>query len=305
VDDVLVKARERKMYEWGTNRTEVTVLVIIYNEMEMTALVDSEGRVLREDTPFGWAMVAATAEEAMKSNVGADAPNIDLLTELGVPVQGLIKNPDNCVELKLALHGLHFAIDEVAGSRMSVEQGSNGVVNVTLRAKSSGEEPFDPATREAALASTAYIQSDAPEIRAKAEEITRGISDPHEKALAIKRWVYSSVNKKLTVSIPSALDVLNQREGDCNEHTYLYVALARAAGIPAQVRVGVVYKDGRCFYHAWPAVHVGRWLELDPTLNYDEVGVRHITLLQGELSTQAKLMSAIGQLRVEVLEQKY
>lgn len=306
VEDVLVKALEKKSITWGTNTTEATVLSVNYNGMEMTAYVDGDGRVLREETPFGWAMVAATADEALREDRSAGAARLDLLTELGVPVKGSIKNPDACKELSLDLHGLNFSLRDVASPRMQVEPGTNGALRITLRkAADFPADPLEPAVRENALAATPFIQSDDPAMRAKAEEITRGISDARTQALAIKEWVYKSVRKNLTASIPSALDVLKQREGDCNEHTYLYVALARAAGLPAQVRAGIVYKEGRYLYHAWPAVHIGRWLELDPTWNEDEAGVAHITLLQGELSSQAKLMGAIGRLRIEVVEQKY
>lgn len=306
VDEVLVKALGRKMYAWGTNNTEATELAVTYHGTTMNALIDAQGQILREDTPYGWSMVATTADEALRADTTSGAEAGDLLTNLGVPVRGQIRDPDACRELKVRLSGLHFSIEEVSGARQRAEEGTNATAIVTLRAGARGDErPLLDEEREAALASTPYIQAGDPAMRRKAEEITHGLAGDHEKALAIAHWVYKSVKKSLTVSIPSALDVLSQREGDCNEHTYLFVGLARAAGLPAQVRVGIVYKDEGYFYHAWPAVYVGRWLELDPTLNYDEVGTRHITLLQGELGSQAKLMSVLGQLRVEVLEQKY
>ncbi len=73
-------------------------------------------------------------------------------------------------------------------------------------------------------------------------------------------------------SLPSAAEVLRTRVGDCNEHTALFVALARAAGLPARIAVGLVYLRGGFYYHAWPEVYVeergrGLWLPVDPTLN--------------------------------------
>jgi hypothetical protein len=98
--------------------------------------------------------------------------------------------------------------------------------------------------------------------------------------------------------------VLLRREGDCNEHTYLAVALARAVGIPARITVGIVCHEGAFYYHAWPAFHVGAagWLETDPTFGQDRVDATHIALLQGELQSQAELTRVFGRLRVEVVE---
>ena len=47
---------------------------------------------------------------------------------------------------------------------------------------------------------------------------------------ASSRYVNALLEKKPTVSLPSAREVLRTRIGDCNEHTVLYVAMARAAG---------------------------------------------------------------------------
>ena len=69
--------------------------------------------------------------------------------------------------------------------------------------------------------------------------------------------MHSIIEKKPTVSLPSALEVLKTRVGDCNEHTALYVAMARALGIPARIAVGLVYLRGAFYYHAWAEV----WLE--------------------------------------------
>ena len=64
------------------------------------------------------------------------------------------------------------------------------------------------------------------------------------------------LEKKPTVSLPSAREVLRTRVGDCNEHTVLYVAMARALGLPARIAVGLVYLRGAFYYHAWPEVYV-------------------------------------------------
>ncbi len=53
---------------------------------------------------------------------------------------------------------------------------------------------------------------------------------------------------KMSLSIPSALEVLEQRAGDCNEHTVLFTALARAAGIPCRVATGLAWSTGQFYY---------------------------------------------------------
>src|SRR5205823_9582341 len=123
------------------------------------------------------------------------------------------------------------------------------------------------------LAAEAFIESDAPEILAEAAKAVNGVTGTRARADRLTRYVNALLEKKPTVSLPSALEVLRTRVGDCNEHTALYVAMARALGLPARIAVGLVYVRGGFYYHAWPEVYVqegrgqGRWLPVDPTLN--------------------------------------
>ena len=66
----------------------------------------------------------------------------------------------------------------------------------------------------------------------------RGAQGPRARAERLVRHVNALLEKKPTVSLPSALEVLRTRVGDCNEHTALYVAMARAAGHPRPHRGG-------------------------------------------------------------------
>jgi transglutaminase-like putative cysteine protease len=123
-------------------------------------------------------------------------------------------------------------------------------------------------------------------------------------AQLLNTWVYENVTKKPTLTIPSALDVLKSKEGDCNEHTILYVALARALGLPARVAVGVVYFNGAFYYHAWPEVWLGEevgWIPTDPTFGMFPADASRIRLAMGSLQNQMAVARFMGKLKIEVL----
>ena len=104
-------------------------------------------------------------------------------------------------------------------------------------------------------------------------------------------------------SIPNALDALSSREGDCNEHSSLTVALLRAVGIPARVEVGIVYVGGAFYYHAWIGIFMGgRWIASDPTFGQFIADPTHIKLEYGGFEEQAKLYKVINKLKISVLE---
>jgi transglutaminase-like putative cysteine protease len=104
------------------------------------------------------------------------------------------------------------------------------------------------------------------------------------------------------MSIPSAVDVLEHKVGDCNEHAVLAAALLRAAGVPARLAVGVVYFEGRFYYHAWLEVYYGRWMAVDPLSGQIPADATHIRFLTGGLSRQSDMVRVIGRLKIEVVE---
>ena len=99
--------------------------------------------------------------------------------------------------------------------------------------------------------------------------------------------------------------MLEQRRGDCNEHAVLYTALARAAGLPTRIAIGVVWSeelDG-FYYHAWPEVAIdGRWHWLDPTLGQPTADATHVKILNGGIESWSRLLPWLGKMQIEIEE---
>ena len=146
------------------------------------------------------------------------------------------------------------------------------------------------------------IQSDDPRIQEEARRaVGRWSRNPKEAAARLTTRVDRMLSKSVTFSIPSALQVLDSRQGDCNEHTVLYVAMARALGLPARTAVGLVYLNGSFFYHAWPEVWLGEWVAVDPTFGQYPADAAHIRFVVGGLAQQVEIVRLIGRLNIEVL----
>jgi transglutaminase-like putative cysteine protease len=156
------------------------------------------------------------------------------------------------------------------------------------------------------LAAEPLVQSDHPRIIEAAQNMAFGggarrAADPRETAARLTGGVYRRLAKEITFSVPSALQVLESGQGDCNEHTVLYVALARALGLPARTAVGLVYLDGAFYYHAWPEVWLDGWVAVDPTFGQAPADAAHIRFIVGGLAQQVELLRLIGRLRIDVL----
>ena len=303
VQTLAVEALRRESITLAGARHPATVLATEYHGARILSWIDPSGLMLRQQTPFGWVMERCTIEEAFVALRDAGAA-VDILRHLAVRCRGTIPEPRGATRLRLVLSGVQFNRADLESARQQVLRldETEAEILVTSRGADAGPgEPLSVQERRMYLAASRALQSDHADIRRTAERITRGARSDNKKADAILDWVFANLEKAPTVSIPSALDVLTTRRGDCNEHTYLFVALARAAGLPAAVRVGIAYAHGAFYYHAWPAVHIGRWVEMDPTWGQKRVDATHVGLLEGELVDQLSLLKMIGNLEVEVV----
>lgn len=259
--------------------------------------VDGGGHVLREEETGGMMMVATTKERALEIPDVSTA-GIDILDELAVPCSGKIDDPREAQSLTVRIDGLEpdlFDLEDdfqsvISVSPLIVEIHPGSIDSSTL----SDRRPY--------LASEPLVQSDHPKIVAAAGKIVAHEGTLRRKAEKISEWVYENVKKDYTVSLPSAVDVLDVRKGDCNEHSALFAALARASGIPTKICIGLVYKDGRFYYHAWPAVHLDGWVPKDPTFGQQIADATHIKLLEGGFDRQADLLRVVGKISITVLD---
>jgi len=318
VSDVRVEALRREKLKSAGREQEANVLKLVYQGLETLSWMDAEGRILRQETPFGWIMTLCSAKDVMafkQDATGADesARADDLLMAMAVPCRGQVQNPRTCRMLKIKMNGARISPQELASPRQIVADQEDRRVCLTVHAQPTpcqvGARGAAPEALRPLLASSPAIQADHPDMVRQARAIVGDETNSWKAAQAIGDWVFRAIEKKAAVSLPSALDVLARREGDCNEHTYLFVALARAAGLPAQIHVGLVYSEmdgapGAFYYHAWPSVYVGEWVELDPTLGQKTVDATHISVTQGEVADQMKLLGLLGQVSVEIVEEQ-
>jgi transglutaminase-like putative cysteine protease len=146
------------------------------------------------------------------------------------------------------------------------------------------------------------VESDDPQVMNMAAEIAGDSRDPLCVAGGLLQWVYRNIEKKPVLSIPSALEVLRTRVGDCNEHAALLTALLRASGIPARLSLGLVYSRDKFYYHAWTEAWLGAWISMDPTLNQMPVDASHIKWIEGNLSRQVEIVRVMDRLKIEVID---
>lgn len=280
-----------------------------FNGVETRQLVDSDGQVLREEGSLGLRAERMTREDAMALSNGTP-PDLIALTNIAVAP---IANAEGSHIVTITPGGVS-ASRFVNDPPLQTVAGEKITISVPLLA----ELPHLPVAAQGAIEETdtepaMSIPSTNPEMIARAVAVLGGEPDRVEAARKLNDWVHHYVQKVPTIGIPNGMEVLRTGEGDCNEHTALYVSLARAVGIPARISAGLVYAPaiGEAFYyHAWPEVRIGPigpdgaagWVPVDPTFGQFPADATHLKIVNGDLDKQIEIMGLIGKVSLVVNE---
>ncbi len=292
------------------NNMEIeTVLVDITNQQKLQARawIDNEGNVVKVKTPFSLIMIDEPVLEATTIDLDTIV-DIDLYHEVAIPAVIENKSGDFISYLKVKLSGVNLDEERLKSFNQIVFKKEDSYI-IEIRTKdinAKGSKTIDGlngAFHEYTQPTT-FIQSDHKEIIRQARQIVRGENNAWSAVKLLSEWVNQSIKQIPTVSVPSALDILHKRQGDCNEIVTLFAALANSLGIPAYPVLGLVYYNGAFFYHSWVNVYVGEWIAIDPTFNQLPADATHIQLSKGAISQYIDLAGMIGVIDVEVLEYK-
>jgi len=290
------------------NAEEAYWLERTFQGMTSRMLITPAGEVIREESAMGLSLQRMGREEAL-ALVEAAKP-VDMVRMTAIKLKKPLPKARRLAVTQLKVSGVPIERLRAYPPIQHVE-GDVVTIRMPLMAEIPREPLNIPLPEQAAfLEHTIFLPTEHPEIQAKAAELVEGASDRRDAAKRIHDWVYKSVEKRPVIGVPNGLEVLRSLQGDCNEHTSLYVSLARAAGIPARIAAGVVYAEpgdgtGAFFYHAWPEVYLGGqtpWVPIDPTLNTFPADATHFKLVEGDLDRQIEIISMIGQLQIEVLD---
>ena len=294
-------------------------IVSNFNDIETRSLVSVNGEILRQEGALGISMVRMTPEEAQQ--FGSDKDPVDLISLSAVNLKGKIKNPRSSRNLSFKVDGVKM---EKVFHQPPLQTVGKRIVTIDIPVLAElPSEPMgltDPSEdQEQWLTDALDIPSEHPKIIKKAEAVTKDASNRLDAVQKLNQFVYEYLEKTPVIGVPNGLNVLQDAQGDCNEHTILFVSLARSVNIPTRLAAGVVYSDrsgpiGQFYYHAWPEVLMGErdtpagkeevWLPIDPTFGQVPADATHIKLVEGGLDRQVEIMAFLGQLELTLVKQK-
>lgn len=131
------------------------------------------------------------------------------------------------------------------------------------------------------LGSVERIDSDDPEIIAKAKEITEGQTTDYKKAQAIFEYINMNMNYNTSSSYANkgSISALKNMSGVCEEFATLFGAMARSLDIPTRLIEGYKVEDEysgdtiigkKIVNHVWDEIYLEDygWVPVEPTIIY-------------------------------------
>jgi hypothetical protein len=285
-----------------STRTAVKV-AMKFKGITQFAWIDKNGGLLKEEGILGIRM-----EKTSRRDIGSRRDleaGVDLTRTASIASNVVLNDLKRLTTLRVQFSGIAMKSAQINGGRQHLKANV-----LTIRKESLAGLDIDMASQRLGilekiyLKPTPFIQSNSPEIRDLARRIVANHTTGLDRMRSLVDWVNQHIEKRPVLSLPDALSTLENRVGDCNEHAVLLAALARAAGIPCRIEAGLVYLQGRFYYHAWNRVYLGRWITVDALFNQIPADVSHIRLVTGSARQQLDLMAVIGRISLKVLEYK-
>ncbi len=278
----------------------VTKIAERFGGTTVHAWLDHEGKVVKEEASLGLVLLRENREDALGGG-WEDSTPLDLVASAAIPVHQSLPAPRALKHLELKLVGLEDVTQFAFPPRQAVRDGTVAIVREELSSLTTYQLPQTDPAFAPDLTATPFVQSAHPRLRAQAEQILGSERDAVKAARLLLNWTYTTLAKEPSIGMPTALEALDSKKGDCNEHAVLFTALARAAGLPARVAAGVVYLDGAFYYHAWADVWLGQWVAVDPVFQQFPADATHIKFIQGGPEEHLALLKVIGQVGMEVV----
>jgi hypothetical protein len=263
--------------------------------LETTTWIAADGRPLFELALQG-VLISALEDEsrARRYLVEASLNKRDALVEFSLLRAGPIEAPRRVSRMEIVLAGVpgNFAAADPACRRAA----DRLECRIDRSAPPAGGDPARY------LAPTLAVPSVLKEIRDLANEINKGSTSADQTIARLIAWMDANIAKE-AVDAFSAADVLRARRGECQGHSYLFAAFARALGVPARVVNGIAYSEehGGFLYHTWNEAWIaGRgWRPVDATFGQAHADATHVKLIEGETAAELlPLVNLVGRVRV-------
>ncbi|MHC4309086.1 MAG: transglutaminase-like domain-containing protein [Planctomycetota bacterium] len=297
----------------------ITANSTLYGQIPMVAYVDKDFNTKKNVATIGGLTLESISCSREFALSKTEKVYLTSMAVIQCPVR--LNNPEKAKRIRYHLIPINNIELEIPSSdNQSVQKSEDGSIFVTVHpAKAADGISFpytgtDKATQEA-LKPTEILQCDDEKIIALARKAVGKTKDAAKAARKIEAFVNNYMRLSGSFTFASAVEVANERKGDCTEYAVLTAAMCRASGIPAKLVSGYVYCDyfnGKWHVfvpHEWTEVYIGdKWIGLEATKNrffgiFNSFTAGHIALSGTDDKAALSGLKAIAAFKIRQVEQ--
>jgi hypothetical protein len=281
-----------------------------FHGQEVTTWMDSKGKPLLEMSLGGIIISELESKSTATKYLAQAAINKEesLIDFSLIKSSVQIQNPRQAKFLEIVISGIDNRINIPTDERQQCERNEK---EVFCRIVSQFQDNNGPTRSEYHGSIKQYLQPsfiipfNDRRIIQTIKKIVTNTESTYQQILLFVGWIQENIEQK-PVDVFTALDVLEGKKAECQGHTFLFTAFARAMGIPTRVVNGIAYAPEYqgFLYHSWAESLVdGHWISIDPTFGQIPVDATHIKFIEGEnISDLLPLVNLIGQVRLRIIK---
>ena len=209
-------------------------------------------------------------------------PELVPFLEVGRELSGVKRFPASKQDIRAEEGPLRVAVEgdpRMDLSRFFASEAGQKLVKWTRREPNRGELVLSGEAAAAGKAPAPPAATAEAAVRAATTEAVGDAADARERIERILDWLDERMKREFRPGVGDPAAILADRRGDATEFTRLFVAMARASGVPARARVGFVARRTGFFFHAWAEVWLDGWVPVDPYLGQLPADRTHIVVM--------------------------
>jgi transglutaminase-like putative cysteine protease len=206
-----------------------------------------------------------------------------------------------------------FTLPDTCNQKIISHRNKNNIYTVLLQTGNNNLIGGKPETENNTiyLSDSRLLNIDDPEI----QKLKSSFKNSKDIISDVEKFVYNYIsNKTMGLPIISASEIIQNKTGDCTEHTVLAVSIFRSLGVPARALMGMLLSEefegskNVFVYHMWAEAFVNsKWILVDaanPGLKHSN---RYVAFAYHHLQTEMpltylKAVSAMKSFSVEYVE---
>jgi hypothetical protein len=212
---------------------------------------------------------------------GAVDPELVPFLKVSQELAGVRRFPASKQDIRVEKGTLRITVEgdpRLDLSRFFAADAGQKLVKWTRRQPYRGELVMQEVALLGGKASEPIQPSSDAAVRKAVAEAVGSAPDPRERVERILDWLDEKVKREYRQGLGEPGVILTDRRGDATEFTRLFMAMARASGVPARTRVGLVARRTGFFLHPWAEVWLNGWVPVDPYLGQFPADATHIRL---------------------------